>query len=309
MVAILTIIIIVFLVMQKSNKTKYFGKIVDYSFGLSAAKAVRKHLLDQDFEMAEVILEKMSANDLTQTLDYIGLVIEKPLLMRWLKNNHNKDFPYLALGVYFIHEAWKIRSHAVAKEVADEQREGFLEFQKKALKAFLSMDKNSLLMPEVNARLIRVYMGLGEQTALRECFFSAIESNPDLVWAYLHYCEAIEPKWGGNEILIQEMMDLLPDNLLIKQIIELKIINDSIVFNANFFGGSFELLIQRAHHALVRIDKEISKKEPRSIHRYVLYGYMMTIAEALKNKEAQKKYMNKVGNYLALYPFGIRVAI
>ncbi len=281
------------------------GEAVDYSFGMPSARKVFRLLKKRDFEGAEKIIKDVSSDDRTQIMDHIGLGLDTRFFEQWLEQGSDKNVAHLAMGVHYNHLAWMSRSNELAKHVSHEQIQGFHAFQEKSLEHLLEIDPSSPIMDETHSRLIRVYMGNGQREKMTEHYYSAIALSPNMVWPYLRYTEAIQPKWGGNLELISEFIQRLPDNPLIKNIIELKLIADSILFETNYFGGTYPEVRQLAEKRLIEIDKEITRNPPTSIHRYVLYNYMMGVAQEIGNGFFENKYLEKMNGYYTLYPYGI----
>ncbi len=287
------------------SKWKNNDEAVDYSFGLQSAKDTKKHLLKGNFIEAEKIIRNANSDDRTQIMDYICLNLNTVLFEKWLDESSDKDIPHLALGIHFNHLAWMSRSHELAKHVSQEQYDGFSELQEESFKHLSVIQSDSPIMEEVHSRLIRHYMGNGNLEKVHEHFDIVRELNPNMVYPYIRYTEAIQPKWGGNLNLVSDFIKELPDNFLIQSIVELKLIADSLLFDTNYFGGSKEDLIYQANNKMDQVDNELSKHKPPSIHRYVLYGYMMGLSEQLGNKRLEIKYLSLMDGYYSLYPFGI----
>lgn len=294
---------LVLLMIRRVRKAR--NSELDYSFGLQKAKKALNLLKKGQFEDLEQLLLSLNSDHLTVTIDHLALSEKSAQFERWQTNSTQKDLTQLCLGVHFIHQAWMSRTHAYAEDVSSEGRLNFEEFQSKSLDCLTSISTTSPLIGEVYSRLIRVYMGTEIPDMVIESFQKAKAKAPNQVWPYLHYCEAIEPKWQGDRELIDPFLKQLPNVPLIQDIVEMKLLADSFQASENYFGGTMEALNQRAQTALVEIDGRVSKNAPNSIHKYILYGYLAIMAENLDRNDLRTKYIGLLQGYYPLYPFGI----
>ncbi len=302
-VSILIVAVIVYL-LRLTLKSKKEPKI-DYSFGLVEAKDARELLLQKKYEELEFLILQLNSDNLTQTIDHLALTLDKTYFTKWMEACNDQNVVKLCLGVHFLHEAWVVRTGATANKVSEKKANQFFEFLELSLEQLNSVSSSSKLISEVNSRLIRLYMGMGETELIHECFQKAISKDKNILWPYLHYCNAIEPKWGGEIELLTELQNNLPKVSIIQYLIELKIILDSFGVNENYFGGTMEELNEKAKLSLEQIDNKISITPLTSIHKYVVYGYLYSIALNVSNKKLEKKYKGMMNGNYALFPFGI----
>lgn len=292
---------------EKSAETKIKKENEYYSFGLISALNTKKLIIKNKYHEAETLIKSLNSDDLTQVLDYIALSSNETVLLNWLNESKNPNIPNLFLGVFYNHQAWRARTHSWAKDVSEERILSFIEYQKKSINNFLSIEKNSPFIEETNSRLVRHYMGEGSLKKSKEHFKKTIALNNENIWVYIHYCEVIQPKWGGNLKDIKDLLNNLPKRKLIKQIVSLKLALDSYISNENYFGGTMDELDNIANQLLVEIDKQVTESPPRSIHRYIVYNYLFALAEELKNNPLQFKNYQKMNEFFTLYPYGIQV--
>lgn len=149
-------------------------------------------------------------------------------------------------------------------------------------------------------------MGLGYSEAVEEHYRASIKENPEHLWTYIHYSEAIQPKWGGSVEQVQNFISSLPSNYLIRTTLRLKLVYDSYISDENYFNLSDdpEAVNKFVADVASAVDTEIDANPPESIQRFVLYGYMYLMTQFI-DKTVQKKYKKLIGNNYSLYPFGI----
>lgn len=279
---------------------------VDYSFGLKPAQQAADLLRKGKYQAAEQTMMNCSPDDLTQVVDHIALSMKTAPLQKWLHQSGNTNLCNLCLGVHYLHLAWKARTHALASAVSDEAAMSFSAYLNQALETLQKVEGAAKLIGEKHSRLIRVYMGMDEMDEATAHFNEAIKLNPVAIWPYIHYAEMIQPKWGGSVEQVHALLKQLPPNPLIQQIVQLKLVWDAMKMEEVFFGRTPEEQQQQAMLMLKHTDGELEKKKPESIHRFVLYGYMMCLAGHLGQGALEKEYTDLVGDNLALYPFGVR---
>lgn len=302
--AVISIVILIALIIVVIKWFKKKPK-VDYSFNDTTIQNINKPILNNEFSKTESEIYRLSSDMLTQTIDYIALNTKEKTLEKWLNNSAVKEVPTLILGVHYLHQAWLSRGHSKIDKVSKQGIDGFEFYQNKAFEKLQEINFDSKLSTEAYTRLIRAHMGYGQVEEAREYFYKAIEKDTDKLWAYIAYSEVIQPKWGGNTELIHELLNNLPQRRLIQQIVELKLVHDSLQSEENYFEGSMEDLKKRATKLLNTIDNELLKKDEMSIHRFVLFGYMFMLANDINQKAISAKYFKKMNNHFTLYPFGL----
>lgn len=293
------ILVPIFVLIGRRKKKKEY-----YSFGLEAAREVVKYLLKKDYVQAEDRLAHLSSDDMTQTMDYIALRLNENALKAWKEESDKKEFPELALGVYFLHKAWKERGGGWGSELSDEMANKYLENLRNALIHLEEIPDSSPVAVEKHTRLIRVYMGFSKREKMKESFRKALEGDKEKLWAYVAYCTAIQPKWGGTHEEINDFVNDLPNNEFIKQIIHLKLLWDGMVMQDNYMGANVEDGEREALNYALKLDQQLKGNLPTSVHRYMLYNYMSNILIDGKKRRLALKYLNLSKGYLALDPHG-----
>lgn len=278
----------------------------DYSLGISTLQNLHKAVAQKKFPRVEIAFLDLDADHRTQTLDLIGLRTPENTLKQWVSRSKKPHIPQLFLGVYYLHAAWKARSHKVAAEVSNTQVRDFFHLLSAANTCLMEAASYPDTREAALERLIRLGMGEGEMETAGEMFEKCIELNPQNFWAYLHFAELVQPKWGGSLEQVAELMARLPKNRLIAYAVELKFLNDGFVMNENLFGGSIADLEELAKRRVAKIDQELMQDGLQSIHKVMVYNYLAVIGRRLGNEAFTQKYWMLGEGYMGLFPFGIR---
>lgn len=303
--ALITGIVIISVVIVTRNSLKKQQEYRrDYSLGLRAAKEVQKLIKKKRYLEAEEKVKEQSLNDVTQIIDHLSLSLKKNELLSW-NESRESDLSKLTLGVFYLHMAWITRGHQRAKNVSNEQFEGFFEYLNLCKEMFETISIKSFYNPEVESRRIRLYMSLEDYSLATECFTSLSKNYPDFIWPFIHYCELIQPKWGGEIENVEKLYESLPDDFLIRSIVELKLINDSIVMNDNYFRKYNDDIYEYARERVINIDAEYNTNEVNSIHRYILFNYMEGVSDDAGVKKLKKKYEKLMDGNFTIYPYGL----
>lgn len=278
----------------------------NYSFGRKDITATGLFIQNKKFRQAETMLEQFNSDDLTQAVDHIALSSTESQIKKYYDSSNGNPLSSLLLGAWYLHNAWRIRGNKPASELKEKQIKGYIGNLKLSAPLLESASGTEWLASEAYSRLIRVDMGLGNYDTAEVNFKKAIKVDKEHLWSYIHYSECIQPKWGGSIEQVQQLLNSLPDNYLIKNIVRLKLLYDSYLLNENYFklGDTAEEVNKFISDVVLTLDAEISENPPESIQRYVLYGYIYALS-SVANKDITKKYKKLVGTNLTLYPFGI----
>lgn len=302
-IVILCAIILIYFVIATflKNKKKHRRK---YSLGLQSAEKIENWIKNKNYGQIENYILKQELNDITQIVDHLALSLNEEGITTWY-TSENTDFSKLTLGVFYLHLAWIARSHKLAKDVSKKNAESFFEYLIEAKEIFSEIPENSFFTPELNTREIRLYMSLSNSHSATNAFHKVSKSNPELIWPYLHYTEFIQPKWGGDVEDLLSFYENLPDHFLIRSIVELKFIMDSIIMDDNYFKKYNANIYNFAHDKVIAIDKEFDSTNVTSIHKYILFNYMEAVCEQLNLNKLQKKYKRLMDNNYTIFPYGL----
>ena len=279
---------------------------INYAFGRKDIEVISLFISNKKYEQAETMLSHFNSDDLTQAIDHVALTLNEKQLRNYYENNGKNALSSLILGAWYLHNAWKVRSNKVASELSTKQFESYVENLRLSGPLLQAAINESWLASEAHSRLIRVSMGLGYSDAVEEHYRASLKENPEHLWTYIHYSEAIQPKWGGSVEQVQNLISSLPSNYLIRTTLRLKLVYDSYISDENYFNLSDdpEAVNKFVADVASAVDTEIDANPPESIQRFVLYGYMYLMTQFI-DKTVQKKYKKLIGNNYSLYPFGI----
>ena len=237
-------------------------------------------------------------------IDHLALSIKGKKLKAW-QETENTDFSKLTLGVFYLNQAWIVRGNNLSDEVSDDKTVSFNNYLHLSKSIFSLISENSVYEAELYSRKIRLHMGLNDNETGYSYFKKVSQKYPDLIGAFIHYSELIQPKWGGSIDEVVNFKEGLPDNFLIKSIIELKLIMDAIVINDNYFVKYNEDLNDFAIEKILKIDKELLTNDLTSIHKYILYNYMEAISNNTNRRDLRTKYLKLVDGNYTIYPYGL----
>jgi hypothetical protein len=279
---------------------------VNYAFGRKDIEVISLFINNKKYEQAETMLSHFDSDELTQAIDHIALTLSEKQLKNYYENCNKNALSSLVLGAWYLHHAWKVRSNKVASELSTKQFESYVENLRLSGPLLQSATSESWIASEAHSRLIRVSMGLGYLDEVEEHYRASIKQNPEHLWTYIHYSEAIQPKWGGSIELVQNLINSLPSNYLIRTTVRLKLLYDSLMSGENYFklGDDPDEENKFVVDVASAVDAEINANPPESIQKFVLFGYMYLLSQFI-DKSVQKKYKKLIGNNYSLYPFGI----
>lgn len=280
---------------------------MDYSFGLKSAQDALTCIKEKRYADVSKDISGIHPDELTVIVDYLALSLDEKQIQEWADTASEQNLALLVLGVYYNHQAWLVRTHQRADNVSDNEALDFFELNLLSLTSLKKVKETSIFFGETCSRLIRVCMGQNDHESVDTYFQKCLETNRDSVWPYLHYCEAIEPKWGGSIEKVKALNSSLPDNRSIRHIITLKVLLDSLQNEENLFGGTLSELHDKAADLLHQIDEDVTVKPITSINRYILFNYMFSVSAEVKNNKLMLKYYKLMKGYFTLHPSGVVV--
>jgi hypothetical protein len=306
LIAILPVVGVLFFI-RKLFKTLR-APAINYAFGRKDIEVISLFISNKKYEQAETMLSNFNSDDLTQAIDHLAVTLSEKQLKNYSENSNKNALSSLVLGAWYLHNAWKVRTNKVASELSTKQFESYVENLRSSGPLLQAASSESWLASEAHSRLIRVNMGLGYLDEVEAHYRVSIKENPKHLWTYIHYAEAIQPKWGGSIEQVQQFLNSLPDDYLIRTTLRLKLVYDSCLSgdNYNYFNLSDdpEEVNKFVLEVASAIDAELNANPPESIQRFVMYGYMYLLTQFI-DKTTQKKYKKLIGNNYSLYPFGI----
>lgn len=295
------IAITVFVIIKTFKKKSYRR---NYSLGLKLAEDAESLIKQKKYKEAENLVSKQSLNDITQVVDHLALCFKEKVLTEW-NTSTNSDLAKLTLGVFYLHLAWISRSHKLAKDVSKKKAEDFFDYLDLSYDTFDTISENSFYSPELNSRKIRLYMSYGNNETAGEYFNEVSKNQSNFIWPFIHYAELIQPKWGSDIKDLEDFYENLPENFLIQSIVETKLILDSMIMDENYFSKYNINIKSFAKEKVLAIDADLNAENTDSIHKYILYNYMILLSDEIGDNTIKSKYKKlKDGNY-TLYPHGL----
>jgi len=275
----------------------------DYSFGIPEITEIKTKIFNNRFVEGNELIKQLSSDKLSHTIDCLALNLNEETLSKWYSETNKSDPSCLALGVFYAHKGWKIRTNAYAIDVEENHALSFSEYQIKAALLLEAIKTNQSLKAEAYSRLIRISMGLGNSEEETAYFENCIKIDPNNVWAYIHRSESIQPKWGGSQDKINDFLMVLPKGK-IQNIVHIKLILDSFISQENLLtGGDFEII--ELEKRTLEMDRELIANPLNSPFSFLVNGYMTLIFQELGNETLSDKYFSKMDDNYTLYPFGI----
>lgn len=301
-VAILIVVLAIkgYFIMRFWNKFFKAFK-TDYTFGNKDTINLLKQLDKSNFLSVEGQLEGLKTDQLNHTIDCIAFASSEHQLLKWVTRSEKKAAAYLCLGVYYYFTAWQKRGTKSANDLTRKQIDGFVLHLNKAFTALQQVD--GLFYTEAQARLIAVYNGLNERELAKESFKNVLKKHKDNLYAYLHYSELVLPKWGGSLEEMTEFRKQWPQNIWIKNLLEMKEAYDLAIQGEVDYEDGF--LNAHIHHLIEKVEQDLVRMPMEGPHLYCVYAYLYLLNIIRNNKDLEKKYKKLMKNNLTIFPFGI----
>lgn len=278
----------------------------DYSFGQKEAILIKREVKKGNYRVAHTRLNALSSDDLRHTLDCLAFNLKEEVLLKWYNDTDQSMLATLTMGIFHGHKGWIIRGHSRGEDVSHEDAMNFIEHERKSALLLHEVEKPKNLAIEAYARLIKVYMSISQPAEASMYFRKCIELDPHNLWAYIHRAESIQPKWGGSNEAVVDLLNNLPDRRLIQQIVKMKFAREvTLPYGINLVDD--KLTPEEEVKGLLRqIDQELKERPEKSIHRFMLYAYIAVNGEEVGDLDLAKKYASKMEDNYPLYPFGMQ---
>lgn len=233
----------------------------------------------------------------------------KEPIAKWVKQNPGSYVARLFAGVSCTHLAWIARTAARGADVSDANANKFLNLLEEASNHLRAADEIYPDDPEVCARVIRVYMGLGaDREAVQSYFDAAVQTEPHHLMAHLMMINYLTPKWQGS---LEEMYEFAngryneTGNSLLVTLLLFAItqewvyydMNDETENAASFFSS--EELKQTVKNLYADYREQ---EEGRLLIPYV-YNYFAFLLHQFGEKELTREAVAKINGKMTLYPW------
>jgi len=237
----------------------------DLSFGLIDKLGIKPLLEQKQWLAFEKTAAELPPDELTRLLDGLCLSEHYAPLLTQYQQSGDSEMRRLVAAVYATFRAWEARSGAYARELSQQQVDGFTHYLTQAHAHLAHPFAEPALQAQASARLVRVAMGLSEPELAQAAYEQCIALQPRHLLAHLFYFNVLTPKWFGDEEVLEDFVTTatpaLRDLLQAMYLVELQsIVDDSTaVAKADFKRANqrriMELLAQepRTEDALAAI--------------------------------------------------------
>lgn len=183
---------------------KFPGKPIDTSHGLIQQLGLEAFINAGDWKAVENKVLQLSSDDISRVMD--GICDQKNLTAKveQFLETERTEFQDVLAGIFYTKRGWDIRSGAWAKDVGEDQWEGFFKHLELAAERLNRSYESKQLQLEGVSRLIRVYMGVSEEDEAIEAFNHCKEMDPAHYMAHIAMHRVTTPRWQGN---MEEMLD------------------------------------------------------------------------------------------------------
>lgn len=283
---------------------------IDLSLGYKRLDEFKTYLANGKYIDFEKQYEQLSWDAKTLLNDGIGLnhncagVIEK-----WVKEKPDSSIAHLFAAVSSTNQAWIARTAVAGAEVSEAKAEKFFEWLEKASGHLRSADELNPDDPEVCARTIRVYMGLGVDREVVQTFFdAAISIEPHHLMAHLMMINYLTPKWRGS---MAEMYDFANSRfaesgnslfivLLLFAITEewkyYDMTDDKVRSDSFFINEDLKYRVKKMYSGYAEAE------EGRLLIPYV-YNYFAFLFYQFNEKRLSKDIIGKLNGKMTVYPW------
>ena len=236
-------------------------------------------------------MKAFSADQKNQAKDALSFMLSKKVFDTWEKSDRNSPLLQLIKGSRLMVNAWEARGYGYADTVGQQSADSFYNLLTRAKSTLLQVQ--GPLKAEANNLLIRVNKGLSDPELSRQAFDSCITLEKEHAMAYLNYLDLILPKWHGSEEEASAFVEAHKGkSFLIGMLLKTK-----WLFEQTSYGDTD--VSQEIEDFFSRHEQEIAQFKSKSPHRFVLYNYMMLLAEEVGNKKLSKRYTKKLKEYLS----------
>ncbi len=283
---------------------------VNRSFDFPVVLKVEELIKQRKFAQVSEIYSSLKNDEKTLLLDSICLRDDFIyLIQEWHdidEHNHASSL-FAATANTFL--AWKIRSGKRAKQVNNEQFEGFWKKLDLAKHQIYTSLKSHPDCSESYARLIRIHMGLEEKEEMLRCFDKLISLDPTHFGGHMFMCNALTPKWLGSfeelEEFTKSRMNQDDHGLLIVLYLiyvmemyhELEDVNPT---------KASEVLMKDYRNSVVEIYEELDIKAIPSYQRYYLSNYFSYLFYLMDDYKQLNKEIDYIGKNISFYPWAFR---
>jgi hypothetical protein len=273
----------------------------DLSFGLIDALAVKPMLEQKQWQAFEKVAIELASDELTRLLD--GLCLSDyyaPLLERYQKSG-TSELRRLVAAVHATFRAWEARSGAYARELSQQQIDGFSHYLGQAHAQLMQPFATPVLQAQAAARLVRVAMGLGDPELARAAYEQCVAMQPTNLLAHIFYFNVLTPKWFGDEETLEDFVDEASDPNLHSLLQAMYLVELQFIVDEETTIVKQEMRSKNQH----RIN-ELLTKNPRiddTLPSIYFNNYVACLSENLEQTAIRNQFLQALGNRITIYPW------
>lgn len=258
-------------------------------------------LEQKQWQAFEKVVAELAPDELTRLLD--GLCLSEyyaPLLEQYQKSG-TSELRRLIAAVQATFRAWEARSGAYARELSQQQIDGFSHYLGQAHAQLVQPFADPGLQAQAAARLVRVAMGLGEPELAQAAYEQCIAMQPTNLLAHIFYFNVLTPKWFGDEEVLEDFVNAasdpnLRDLLQAMYLVELQSILDE----------STAIAKQEMQNSNQRRITDLLAKRPRiddSLPSVYFNNYLACLSENLGQTTIRNQFLQTLENRITIYPW------
>jgi hypothetical protein len=258
-------------------------------------------LEQKQWQAFEKVVAELAPDELTRLLD--GLCLSEyyaPLLEQYQKSG-TSELRRLIAAVHATFRAWEARSGAYARELSQQQIDGFSHYLGQAHAQLVQPFTDPGLQAQAAARLVRVAMGLGEPELAQAAYEQCIAMQPTNLLAHIFYFNVLTPKWFGDEEVLEDFVNAtsdpnLRDLLQAMYLVELQSIVDE----------STAIAKQEMQNSNQRRITDLLAKRPRiddSLPSVYFNNYLACLSENLGQTAIRNQFLQTLENRITIYPW------
>lgn len=258
-------------------------------------------LEQKQWQAFEKVVAELAPDELTRLLD--GLCLSEyyaPLLEQYQKSG-TSELRRLIAAVQATFRAWEARSGAYARELSQQQIDGFSHYLGQAHAQLVQPFADPGLQAQAAARLVRVAMGLGEPELAQAAYEQCIAMQPTNLLAHIFYFNVLTPKWFGDEEVLEDFVNAasdpnLRDLLQAMYLVELQSILDE----------STAIAKQEMQNSNQRRITDLLAKRPRiddSLPSVYFNNYLACLSENLGQTAIRNQFLQTLENRITIYPW------
>lgn len=258
-------------------------------------------LEQKQWQAFEKVVAELAPDELTRLLD--GLCLSEyyaPLLEQYQKSG-TSELRRLIAAVQATFRAWEARSGAYARELSQQQIDGFSHYLGQAHAQLVQPFADPGLQAQAAARLVRVAMGLGEPELAQAAYEQCIAMQSTNLLAHIFYFNVLTPKWFGDEEVLEDFVNAasdpnLRDLLQAMYLVELQSILDE----------STAIAKQEMQNSNQRRITDLLAKRPRiddSLPSVYFNNYLACLSENLGQTTIRNQFLQTLENRITIYPW------